>query len=52
TDHLQSKAITFQHIKIFIGYCGWDFGELEAEIADGHWETTHLSVEQLFSDWP
>jgi putative transcriptional regulator len=24
-------------IKIFVGYCGWDTGELEAEIAEGSW---------------
>lgn len=26
--------------KLFIGYCGWDAGELEAEIAEGSWELT------------
>jgi putative transcriptional regulator len=24
-------------IKIFVGYCGWDTGDLEAEIAEGSW---------------
>jgi putative transcriptional regulator len=26
-----------QQIQIFIGYCGWDTGELEAEIEEGCW---------------
>jgi putative transcriptional regulator len=26
-----------QEIKLFIGYCGWDAGELEAEIEEGSW---------------
>ena len=26
-----------QEIKLFVGYCGWDAGELETEIAEGSW---------------
>ena len=26
-----------QEIQIFIGYCGWDAQELEAEIEEGSW---------------
>lgn len=26
-----------QEIQLFVGYCGWDAGELEAEIAEGSW---------------
>ncbi len=26
-----------QEIQLFIGYCGWDAGELEAEIEEGSW---------------
>lgn len=25
-------------LKLFLGYCGWDPGELEAEIAEGAWQ--------------
>lgn len=25
-------------LKLFLGYCGWDAGELEAEIAEGSWQ--------------
>jgi len=26
-----------QEIELFIGYCGWDIGELEAELEEGSW---------------
>jgi len=26
-----------EEIKVFIGYCGWDLGELEAEVEEGSW---------------
>jgi putative transcriptional regulator len=26
-----------QEIQLFIGYCGWDLGELEAEVEDRSW---------------
>jgi putative transcriptional regulator len=26
-----------QDIQLFIGYCGWDEGELEAEVEEGSW---------------
>jgi len=34
---LNNAAITNKDIKLLIGYCGWDRGELEAEIAEGSW---------------
>jgi len=26
-----------QEIELYIGYCGWDLGELEAEVDEGSW---------------
>lgn len=26
-----------EEIQLFIGYCGWDVGELEAEVEEGSW---------------
>jgi putative transcriptional regulator len=34
---INKRIMSMDHIKIFIGYCGWDAGELEAEIEEGSW---------------
>jgi len=35
--HINKRVLNGRDIKIFIGYCGWDNEELEAEIAEGSW---------------
>lgn len=34
---INNKTLTEKDIKLFIGYCGWDPQELEAEVAEGSW---------------
>ena len=37
TEAINNRLATQQEIQLFIGYCGWDAGELEAEIEEGSW---------------
>jgi putative transcriptional regulator len=36
-EAIHTKAANQQDIQIFIGYCGWDMGELESEVEEGSW---------------
>jgi putative transcriptional regulator len=36
-EAVNDRAINQQEIQLFIGYCGWDKGELEAELKEGSW---------------
>lgn len=38
--HINHKTITEKDIKLFIGYCGWDYHELDDEIEEGSWTVT------------
>jgi putative transcriptional regulator len=40
--------ITEKELKIFVGYCGWDGGELETEIAEGSWTVSDESDDRVF----
>jgi putative transcriptional regulator len=42
---INNSSIIDKDIKIFIGYCGWDAGELEAEIEEGSWEVPDVQPE-------
>jgi len=36
--NIDNQTITEKDCRIFLGYCGWDYKELDAEIAEGSWE--------------
>lgn len=36
--NIDNGILTEKDIKIFIGYCGWDYQELDKEIAEGSWQ--------------
>jgi putative transcriptional regulator len=36
-EAINTKDTNPQEIQLFIGYCGWDVGELEAEVEEGSW---------------
>jgi putative transcriptional regulator len=34
---INTHATNKEDIQLFIGYCGWDEGEFEAEVKEGSW---------------
>lgn len=36
-EAINTKAVHEDEIQLFIGYCGWDPGELKEEIEEGSW---------------
>lgn len=43
---INEGVLSEDDFKLFIGYCGWDTGELEVETEEGSWEV--LSDQRLF----
>ena len=40
-EAINTKSANKQQIQLFIGYCGWDEGELEAEVEEGSWTLSY-----------
>jgi putative transcriptional regulator len=45
--HIDNRILTGRDIRVFIGYCGWDYLDLDNEIAEGSWEVMEEGM--LFS---
>lgn len=45
---INSKTLTEKDVKLFVGYCGWDAGELEAELAEGSWVVRSHPASKVF----
>lgn len=48
--NIDNHVLTEKDVRIFLGYCGWDYRELDEEIAEGSWEV--LEAGNLFSITP
>ncbi len=47
--NINKRSIDNSDIKLFIGYCGWDAGELDIEIAEGSWIVTNEKTSVIFA---
>jgi putative transcriptional regulator len=36
--NIDNHTLTEKDCKVFLGYCGWDYRELDNEITEGSWE--------------
>lgn len=45
---INQQVLTAKDIKIFVGYCGWEAGDLEAEIEEGSWTVGGANNESVF----
>ena len=47
TQLINNTMVTVKHVKLFIGYCGWDHQELDEEIQEGSWEILPLDDDNI-----
>lgn len=48
---INEKQLLAKDVKIFVGYCGWDAGELEAELEEKSWMLMDGTIEDVFKDY-
>ena len=47
--HINNGTMAETDIKIFIGYCGWDYAQLEEEIEEGSWLVFEDTADNVFT---
>jgi putative transcriptional regulator len=47
-EAIDAELLTTNDVKIFVGYCGWDAGELEIEVEEGSWEVIEIFGDTTF----
>ena len=47
-SEINNGNLNSSHIKIFVGYCGWDSNELESEILEGSWNLAEKDDHKVF----
>jgi putative transcriptional regulator len=50
-EGLNTGTLVPDHIKLFVGYCGWNKDELEAEINEGSWEIIDGNYTDIFGPY-
>jgi putative transcriptional regulator len=48
-QYINDNTLPQSDIKLFIGYCGWDEGELEEEITEGSWLICSTPAQTVFA---
>jgi len=48
-QHLNYGKNADTDVRLFLGYCGWDKGQLEEEIAEGSWQLSNISLNMVFN---
>ena len=51
-SHINQQTLDEAGIKICVGYCGWDRGELETEIEEGSWSMQEGNSDLIFARNP
>jgi putative transcriptional regulator len=46
---IQSKQLTENDVRFYLGYCGWDTNELEEEIKEGSWHPCPFQYDAIFT---
>ncbi len=49
---IENEMITPDRIRFFVGYSGWEPGQLEEEMEDGHWILADMDANYLFKSNP